>query len=206
MIIRKLRQQHLEAVRDHFRRLSMQDLALRFNHTVSPAWVDEKYVGRLGQDGDILLGAMSGTKVVGFCHVALVGEQAEIGISIDPEWRGKGLGNQLIERAKVYATAAGAAKFYIACAPSNSAMIALAAHFGMRLRNFGGDMEGEAPVGTPDVFDLSVAMRDEQVGQVVDVIDQTLYAPIRMAQEVSASVLSAQLEVIQRQSKASLGI
>lgn len=178
MIIRRLSELHREDILRHFEQLSPQDLYLRFCTAMNADSV-ACYVERLNVDRDMLLGAFDGDRLVGFCHLATpIDKFAEVGISMLETHRAQGLGSKMMRRAKVYAKVMGAKGIYISCMSDNTPMIRLARKNGVDLRLVDGGYEGRGVSGKADLFQIGEAVRDEQIGVVVDAID-TMMEPAR---------------------------
>lgn len=151
MLHRKLLIAERNLFREHLKRLSTVDRSFRFAHArVGDDWID-KYVNGIAAD-DLLLGCFDGGCLVGAAHVAFSGEVAELGISVDPQWRTKGVGAELTRRAVRWARNRRAGKLYTLCQSDNMSMIALARKLGMTIHRESGTAEAFLALPPPDLI------------------------------------------------------
>ena len=107
---------------DHLKRLSSDDRYLRFGSIVPDSFID-KYVERSYNDTNRWFGFIEDDKIVGAIHVAMVtSKKAEMGISIDVDYRNKGHGQTLFDRGYIWARASGAKQIFMVCLTQNKAM------------------------------------------------------------------------------------
>ncbi len=87
-----------DALLAHYRRLSQRDIRLRFLHAVS----DEFLTGqsrKLRAAGYVVIGWFREGVLRGVAELALDGQAAEAGFSVEEAWRELGVGWRLMERA-----------------------------------------------------------------------------------------------------------
>ncbi len=138
----------------HLKRLSTDDRRFRFATTsVTDARIDS-YVAGIAET-DIVLGWLDGEILTGAVHVALDGAVAEIGVSVDAEQRGRGIGADLFHRAIRWARNRGAGRLYTLCLTDNLAMTALARKAGMTVHRESGTAEAFLPLDPPDLVTVS---------------------------------------------------
>lgn len=167
MLHRKLLADERNLFREHLKRLSPADRSFRFAHSrVDDEWID-KYVAGIAAD-DLLLGCFDGEDLVGAAHVAIAGEVAEMGISVDPAWRTKGVGAELTRRAVLWTRNRRAEKLYTLCQSDNMSMIALARKLGMTIHRESGTAEAFLPLPPPDLFTVGDEIGAEMGGLAQD--------------------------------------
>lgn len=135
---------HREALTAHLLQLPAGDRAERFACAVGDDYI-RRYVDGIGYGQDIVIGALQDDKVIALCHAPVYIEHGdggalatEIGLSVDADLRGRGLGKALLLAA---IDAAARRKVRRALAfhhPSNAAMAGLSRDIGARIENDGG--------------------------------------------------------------------
>lgn len=167
MLIRNLFAHERPLFLDHLKRLPPEDRRFRFAHPkVSDDWI-ATYVAGIAAD-DLVLAGFDGDRLVGAVHVAFGGDVAELGISVDADCRGRGMGAELLARAIRWARNRRAGRLYTLCQADNRAMMVLAGKAGMAIHRDSGTAEAFLPLAPPDFLTVSdevaiglhVALRD----------------------------------------------
>lgn len=134
-LIRSLDPEQLALIEQHLLSLSDHDRYLRFGY---PA-IDEqisRYVAKLDFGRDELFGIFDAElQLVAAAHLAYLdapGQQhmAEFGVSVSPERRGCGYGQQLFERCVVHARNHGVSRLIVHALSENAAMLKIARNAG----------------------------------------------------------------------------
>ena len=124
----------------HFLALDESDRALRFG-VASDDDAVRRYVDGIDFDESAVLAASDGDgTLIGVAHLAFGGEAAELGLSIAPTARERGLGLALSTAALRTAEARGAREFRLHCSASNVGMRRLAESLGMETTTEGSDL------------------------------------------------------------------
>ena len=74
-------------------------------------------------------------------HVALTDDFAELGISVLPWWRSRGVGSALFDRAAAHARNRSASKVFMHCLSENAAIMHIARKAGMTIVAAAGDAD-----------------------------------------------------------------
>lgn len=115
----------------HFLALSSEDRRLRFGSSLSPEGI-EAYVRRIDFDRDAAFGVHDDSLLpVGVAHLGLLDDHAELGLSVLPGHRGRGLGSALFERGAAHARNRCVRTLFMHCLRENSAIVRIARRFGM---------------------------------------------------------------------------
>ncbi|HTS22745.1 MAG TPA: GNAT family N-acetyltransferase [Casimicrobiaceae bacterium] len=139
-----------EALRRHFLSLAAEDVRLRFGSALAPAGI-EQYVAEIDFDRDAVLGAHDEElELAGAAHVAFTGDMAELGISVLPGHRGRGVGGALLARAVEHARNRFVDRLYMHCLAENATMMHLARKLGMRICVDTGEAEAFLTLPPPD--------------------------------------------------------
>ena len=145
MVPIKLYKHNIPAIVDHFTRLSMEDRRLRFGYCPTDELI-EKYVQNAFTEKDSWFGCLGDRgEIVATSHISVLPDgEAEFGLSIDKEFRGKGLGNQLFERAVSACKVKGITGIFMQCLSENMAMRHMASKNRMSIVTRGGESEAHA--------------------------------------------------------------
>lgn len=123
---------------DHLVRLSSESRMMRFFSAVSDNSI-ESYVNKIRWDRDLCVGAFIDATLVGFVHLAINKNsdipEIEIGISVDDDQRGKGIGWRLMSHVMLVCKSMSPCKLRIETAQGNQGMIGLARSCGMNLHH-----------------------------------------------------------------------
>jgi len=145
----------------HLNDLDEDSKYLRFGYTPSADAIT-KYVDESFEhiDKSVWFGYIDKTMCVGAIHVAINkdGDIAELGISINPEYRGKKLSSQLFDRAIEYLKSKNITKVYMQCLSENTVIQYLARKYGMKVSNLGGgekEANAELHVDNPIIHKMS---------------------------------------------------
>ena len=141
---RLLLKEEIYLFEDHLLRLDKEAKILRFKNGAAdnliPGYVNN--ISKTAGRGDEILGKFhTNNKIIGAVHIGIIRDIAELGFSIEQEFRGKGIGRILFEKSAKLARAMGATRIYTDCFVFNKAMMALARSFGMTIEKDGQDAE-----------------------------------------------------------------
>lgn len=145
----RLREADRAALETHFLALDSEDRRLRFGASISDEGV-RAYVARIdfGRDG-LFAVHDDELKLLAVVHVAFGDGGAEMGLSVLPGLRGKGLGNALFMRAVMHLRNRGEPEVFVHCITENAAMMHLAHKHGMRVVNEGSESDAQLALDPP---------------------------------------------------------
>jgi GNAT superfamily N-acetyltransferase len=124
--IRELSRLDRAALEPHFLALDPEDRRLRFGASLNNAAV-RAYVERIDFERDAAFGVFDdGLGLIGAAHVARSRGHAELGVSVLPAHRGRGIGAALLARAHLRARNWGVRALFMHCLTENAAMMHLA--------------------------------------------------------------------------------
>ena len=130
-LIRTLDPEQLALIEGHLLSLSERDRYLRFGYPANDEQIG-RYVAKLGFGRDELFGIFDAElQLVAVAHLAYLdapGQQqmAEFGVSVGPDQRGRGYGQQLFERCVVHARNHGVSRLIVHALSENAAMLKIA--------------------------------------------------------------------------------
>jgi RimJ/RimL family protein N-acetyltransferase len=117
----------------HFLSLDREDVRLRFGVVIPEAAI-AAYVERIDFDTDAVFGVYDEELVLAaVAHVAFSGDMAELGVSVLPAHRGRGLGSALLARAAEHVRNRFVTRLFMYCLAENAAMMHIARKLGMKI-------------------------------------------------------------------------
>lgn len=162
--IRKLLMAEKPKVADHLKRLDTADRIMRFETPASDDYID-RYVAGLRARTDILFGAFDDALVLrGFAHIALSGDLADLGLSVEAGQRGEGIGTKLLERAIAAARLAHAKTFSSQCLTHNRWMMGKMQAMGFTIERDCGTAVATTTLDPPSLRDVQESVFHEQLG------------------------------------------
>jgi GNAT superfamily N-acetyltransferase len=135
----------------HFLALPSDDRRLRFGSPLSTELITQ-YVDRIDFAQDAAFGVHDDTlRLVGVAHLAFLGDHAELGLSVLPGHRGRGVGSALFERGAANARNRSVPQLFMHCLNENAAVVHIARKFGMRIVAEAGEADAhlELPPASP---------------------------------------------------------
>lgn len=149
---------------DHLKRLGPGDRILRFELPASDAYID-RYVDRVHFVQDAVFGAFDDTlRLRGAAHVAIADRTADLGLSVESGWRGRGIGTRLLDRAIAHARLHGAERMFSMCLASNDWMVRHVTRLGFAVHRDGGVATATGALARPDIGLVQQTLIDEQFG------------------------------------------
>jgi ribosomal protein S18 acetylase RimI-like enzyme len=154
----------------HLLALDAEDVRLRFGSPLSPDAI-AAYVQRIDFDVDTMFGVyVDAFELAGAAHLAFGGDLAELGVSVLPGARGRGIGGALLARAAEHARNRYMPRLFMHFLAENAAMVRLARRAGMEIVIEAGD--ADAHVALPWATPMSVT--SEMLADRVALFDYTL--------------------------------
>ncbi len=115
----------------HFLALPMKDRLMRFGAALAPA-VIARYVDGIDFERDEVLGLSDDAlALVGVAHVAFVDDLAEVGLSVLPAHRRRGVAGALFKRAIAHARSRRIPRIFMQFISGNAPIMRIAQRFGM---------------------------------------------------------------------------
>lgn len=143
----------MELVKTHLVSLPDTDRHLRFGSYMSDE-VIEQYVENSWGGNNEWMGIIENDEIIAAIHVAPAGEdKSELGLSVDPKWRGRKLGQALFERAVVFLKANSVKEVYMHCLAENKVMKHIASKNHMKLFTSYGETDADLVLPEPTLID-----------------------------------------------------
>lgn len=167
--IRSLGAGERAALLRHLLALDPSDRYLRFGHAASDRQI-HAYVQGIDFARDELFGVFNRClDLIAVAHIALgaaAAGEAEFGVSVLPEGRGKGIGTRLFERAATFARNRGLHTLRLQCLSRNAAMMGIARRAGMLVRTREGEAEATLQIAPRSLFSHVDEWMRDAVGEV----------------------------------------
>ena len=140
---------------EHFLALPPEDRRFRFGSSLSGEAM-AAYVGGIAFDHDAVFGVHDDDlALVGVAHVGFGDDTAELGLSVLPAHRGRGVGSVLFERAAEHARNRFVPRLFMYCLKENAPIMRIAQRFGMDIVTDAGD--ADAHLALPQASPESIA-------------------------------------------------
>lgn len=147
----------------HLARLGPEDVRLRFGTTLSSGAI-AAYVADIDFGRDALFGVYGdGLELDGAAHLAFGSEIAEIGLSVLPQARRRGIGGALIARAAEHARNRARTRLYMHCLAENATMVRLARRAGMDVVVEAGDADAHVALPPPTAMSHTSELMADRV-------------------------------------------
>jgi RimJ/RimL family protein N-acetyltransferase len=173
-----------EALIAHFLRLAPEDFRLRFGRSMTPDAIRE-YVEAIDFDRDAVFGVFDDDlELAGVAHVGRMEDGAELGVSVVPGSRGKGIGSALFERAHGYARNQGLRQLFMHCLTENKAMMHIAGKAGMTIVTEAGESAAHLELPPADAATIARELLQERVA----LYDIALKTQLRAARRLAANL------------------
>jgi len=168
----------------HFVALPDEDRRLRFGASLSTESV-ERYVLRLDFDRDVVFGVFDDDlSLVGAAHVAFGEGCAELGLSVLPGQRGRGVGSALFARAAAHARNRSISNLYMHCLSENAAIMHIARKSGMTIVSASGDADAHLTLSPAN----PVSITGEYLTDRLALYDYALRAHVAAWRRVNAAL------------------
>ena len=139
--IQRLNENVRPALLAHFLALTMKDRYLRFGTSLAPGAI-AAYVDRIDFERDAVFGVRDDRlAVVGAAHLAFESDLAEVGLSVLPTHRRRGVGGALFSRALAHARNRRIPQLLMRFLSGNVPILRIARRFGMRIVARGSETE-----------------------------------------------------------------
>ena len=163
----RLDKSNLHEYLDHLLRLSLEDRHLRFAGFVSDVSIEE-YVNKINMKNDVIVVYREKLdEIIGACHLGFLNNNhVEIGISVERDQRGKGIGSKLLERGMLIARMRGAKKISLICLSSNKWMIKKVTEYNMSKHYESNECEAYGLVSLPSTSEYG-NMREQYTDELI---------------------------------------
>ena len=171
-----------ERLRAHFLQLDAQDRHLRFGASINDSAVVSYVDGIDFVRDEVYAITDDSQQILGAVHIAILEQEAELGLSVLVAARGQGVGNALFERAVMRLRNRCVREVLVRCLYQNAAMMHLAQKYGMQIQQDGSDREARLvlPAATSGTYMLEW-LQDQQAAYVGNMRDSRRFGQLMLA-------------------------
>lgn len=148
MIPRKLTSFQKEKLCQHLKSLQGQDRRLRFGTVVNDEYI-EKYVNESFNTNSKWFGVEVDGRIRAACHASIFNGEAELGCSVDEEYRGNKIAQAMFERAVTWLRTKGIKKVFMHCLTENAPMRHIAKKNDMVVVSEQGETDASVEIDPP---------------------------------------------------------
>lgn len=188
----ELDESHRPLILAHLLALGQEDRRLRFSYALGDGAI-AKYVTKIDFSQDSLFGIFGKDNVLlGVVHISIFPSKegstapkaAELGLSLNADMRGHGLGTLLFKRALQRARNEGVERLFIFTLVDNDAMLAIARKLDMRVHNADGQTEAHLDIRPGNTGTAIREFVDEQLAEVDHLFKASLNQFKRWAEDI----------------------
>lgn len=164
--------EHLAEYAAHLKNLTDQDRYTRFGYAASPQAIDQMILNMLyNQSQHHLFTYRVDDRIVGFGHLAREDSDWELAVSVDHEYQGRGIANELMTHMIAWGKVHGVHAVFMHCITDNQRIQHLARKHGLKTMSRAGH-EITAQVQLPDatVLDYTTNFVAEQQALAKDIV------------------------------------
>jgi GNAT superfamily N-acetyltransferase len=172
MPIQHSKTEHLAAYADHLKQLPLADQYTRFGYQPRPHNIDQLILSILyNPNNHHIFTYYRDDHIVGFGHLAREGDDWELAVSVEAEYQGAGIADQLMSHMIAWGKTHGISVVYMHCIVENKKIQHLARKHGLQaVDRSAGDVTArvELPPATP--FDYTTSLLQEQNELATDIV------------------------------------
>ena len=180
LLIRPLTPSELPNYLEHLLRLDSADRRMRFGFPIGDTGL-RAHVQRIDLRTGHILALFDDLDVVAAAHIVRASDDvAEFAFSVDREWRGRGVGSELFDRAVLWARNRGIRRAIVYCLNENQAMRHIARKAGGQMTVSAGETEGRLELLPATPLSLLVEQASERsawLGLLLKVIGWCWFPP-----------------------------
>ena len=152
MLPRKLTFLDKQELIEHLHSLQGEDRRLRFGGAVNDDYITEYVESSCDQTDNKWFGVEEDGKIVAACHCAIINDMAELGCSVDKEYRGHKLAQMMFDRAVTWLRTRGITDVCMHCLAENSVMKHIARKNDMAVVTEFGETDANVHLEPPTPF------------------------------------------------------
>lgn len=187
----ELRNKYIPEIKAHLESLSPDDRNLRFYMAVNDSYVERYVNNQIHWDTDKCFGIFEGGKIVAFLHLAIrekvsdTAVNAELGISVNKEFRGKGFAKKLLSRVLNFCLHNSISELHMECLKTNTIMQSLAKSLNMETRVEEDSIVANINIEIDNWMSKKYAGYNEVLYKNVALVDRSAYASAKLMKAIS---------------------
>lgn len=172
MKIQHSRTEHLAQYAHHLKSLRDEDRYTRFGHIVGPASIDAMILNMLyHQDQHHLFTYYQDGHIVGFGHLAQENADWELAVSVEYDYQGRGIANELMNHMIAWGKVHGVHSVFMHCINDNQKIQHLARKHGLKtMARAGHEITAQVKLPNPTVLDYTASFINKQRTLVRDIV------------------------------------
>jgi GNAT superfamily N-acetyltransferase len=151
MIPRKLNKINKEKLIEHMLKLQGEDRRLRFGAAVNDDFI-KAYIESSFKKDSQWFGIEVDSQIVAACHASIYDGQAELGCSVNEEYRGNKLAQLMFDRAVTWLRTKGISTVFMHCLTENAAMRHIATKNAMTVVSDSGETDAVVTIDPPTLL------------------------------------------------------
>lgn len=152
MIPRKLTFLDKSKIIAHLQSLEGEDRRLRFGMVATDEYIEKYVTDTCGLSNNKWFGVEDDGKIVAACHAAIINEVAELGCSVDKNYRGYGFAQSMFDRAVTWLRSKGITDVCMHCLTENAIMKHIARKNDMAVVTDSGETDANVHLEPPTPF------------------------------------------------------
>lgn len=156
---------HRDQILAHLLKLSSEARRLRFGMELQDAGI-ERYVDHIDYENDGLFGIFDDNiMLIAFTHAARAGNMVEFGVSVLPDYRGRGYGTALFAKSELFARNHYIHRMYMHCLRENEPMMKIARRAKMNIVFDAGEVDSYLELPPADTASLTADVTQNEYAQ-----------------------------------------
>lgn len=172
MKIQHSRIEHIAEYAQHLKNLSDEDRYTRFGYAASAQAIDQMILNIVYNQADHhIFTYYTDSKIVGFGHLAREESDWELAVSVDREYQGRGIADELMNHMISWGKTHGVEIVYMHCITENQKIQHLARKHGLKTWDRSGhELTARVQLPEPTVFDYTANFVREQGELAADMV------------------------------------
>ncbi len=164
--------EHLSEYSAHLKNLDDTDRYTRFGYAVNAQAIDQLILNILyNQKDHHIFTYKSNEQIVGFGHLARDDSNWELAVSVDKQYQGQGIANELMNHMIAWGKTHGVHVVYMHCITDNKKIQHLARKHGLKtIERVGTDVTAQVELPNPTPVDYMVGLAQEQSELATDIM------------------------------------
>lgn len=164
--------EYLKEYAAHLKSLNSEDTYTRFGFAANTATVDQLILNILYHPADHhIFTYYTDDHIVGFGHLAREGNDWELAVSVERQYQGQGIGDQLIDHMIAWGKVHGVEAVFMHCITDNQKIQHLARKHGLKtIDRSGHEITAQVKLPEPTIFDYTNNFVREQTELATDIV------------------------------------
>lgn len=168
---------HENLIIEHLLHLDLGSKMMRFGYNISNENIRSYVEKNIDTPNNVWYCFLDEGKCVGAAHIAIINDDcAELGISLNKEYRGQKLSNLLFDRAIKHLKSIQISHITIQCLSENAVIQHLAKKYGLKVKSLGpGEKEASGDIDVSDPISAKIQNATEDIFSIIDVFGRNTF-------------------------------